>query len=108
LPDGQYRYGTKRRYPSRCIAGQTHWCRSEFSRNMWQLTGRRHLVGVSEVCVQSLGGACYTCSASRRLTTSLDARRAAAGIPPLSQYACLLEEAGMRVDRSPLPPGFRP
>jgi uncharacterized protein DUF6624 len=41
-------------------------------------------------------------------TASLDARRSAAGIPPLRQYVCLLEEAGMRVDRGSLPPIFRP
>ena len=39
---------------------------------------------------------------------TLDARRAAAGMPPLRQYVCLLEEAGMRVDRGSLPPMFRP
>lgn len=33
----------------------------------------------------------------------LAARRAQAGLPPLTQYVCLLEEAGMRVDRSSLP-----
>lgn len=38
---------------------------------------------------------------------SLDARRSAAGMPPLIQYVCLLEEAGMRVDRESLPPIFR-
>ena len=38
---------------------------------------------------------------------SLDARRAAAGMPPMRTYACLLEEAGMRVDRSSLPANFR-
>jgi hypothetical protein len=32
------------------------------------------------------------------------ARRANAGIPPLDVYVCLLEEGGMRVDRSTLPP----
>jgi Family of unknown function (DUF6624) len=36
-------------------------------------------------------------------TASLDARRSAAGMPPLRQYVCLLEEAGMRVDRRSLP-----
>jgi len=41
-------------------------------------------------------------------TAGLDARRAAAGMPPLVQYVCLLEEAGMRVDRGSLPPMFRP
>ncbi|MEX2284140.1 MAG: DUF6624 domain-containing protein [Gemmatimonadota bacterium] len=40
-------------------------------------------------------------------TTSLDALRIAAGMPPLAQYVCLLEENGMRVDRSTLPPRFR-
>jgi hypothetical protein len=39
---------------------------------------------------------------------SLDARRSAAGMPPLRQYVCLFEEAGMRVDRGSLPPIFRP
>ena len=41
-------------------------------------------------------------------TASLDARRAGAGMPPLGQYVCLFEEAGMRVDRGSLPPDFRP
>lgn len=41
-------------------------------------------------------------------TARLDARRSAAGMPPLRQYVCLLEEAGMRVDRGSLPPIFRP
>lgn len=35
----------------------------------------------------------------------LAARRTGAGLPPLDQYVCLLEEAGMRVVRSSLPPG---
>jgi hypothetical protein len=38
----------------------------------------------------------------------LDARRASAGMPPMRQYVCLLEEAGMRVDRGSLPAAFRP
>jgi hypothetical protein len=38
----------------------------------------------------------------------LAARRAAAGMPPLGEYVCLLEEAGMRIDRGTLPPIFRP
>lgn len=38
----------------------------------------------------------------------LAARRAQAGLPPLNQYVCLLEEAGMRVDRSSLPREFPP
>ena len=41
-------------------------------------------------------------------TRRLDARRSAAGMPPLGQYVCLLEEAGMHVDRGSLPPMFRP
>ena len=41
-------------------------------------------------------------------TTGLDARRSAAGMPPMRQYVCLLEEAGMRVDRASLPGAFRP
>ena len=41
-------------------------------------------------------------------TAGLDARRFAAGMPPMRQYVCLLEEAGMRVDRASLPPTFRP
>ena len=41
-------------------------------------------------------------------TGSLDARRATAGMPPMRQYVCLLEEAGMRVDRGSLPAVFRP
>jgi hypothetical protein len=40
-------------------------------------------------------------------TTNLDALRTAAGMPPLAQYVCLLEENGMRVDHSTLPPSFR-
>lgn len=40
-------------------------------------------------------------------TTALDARRSAAGMPPLGQYVCLLEDAGMHVDRGSLPPMFR-
>lgn len=38
----------------------------------------------------------------------LDARRAAAGMPPLAQYVCMFEEAGMRVDRRSLPPAPAP
>lgn len=41
-------------------------------------------------------------------TASLEARRSTAGMPPLRQYVCLLEEAGMRVDRGSLPPMPRP
>jgi len=41
-------------------------------------------------------------------TVGLDARRAAVGMLPLSQYVCLLEEAGMHVDRASLPPSFQP
>lgn len=41
-------------------------------------------------------------------TASLEARRAAAGMPPLDQDVCLLEQAGMHVDRGSLPPMFRP
>ena len=41
-------------------------------------------------------------------TAGLDARRSAAGMPPMRQYVCLLEEAGMRVDPASLPPAFRP
>ena len=33
----------------------------------------------------------------------LDARRAAAGLPPLLQYVCLMEQYGMRIDHSSLP-----
>jgi len=33
----------------------------------------------------------------------LDARRAAAGMPPLALYVCLMESAGMRIDRASLP-----
>jgi len=36
--------------------------------------------------------------------SGLAARRTAAGLPPLSQYTCLMEEAGMVIDRSSLPP----
>lgn len=38
----------------------------------------------------------------------LDERRAAVGMPPMTQYVCLLEDAGMRVDRGSLPSIFRP
>lgn len=41
-------------------------------------------------------------------TVGLDARRAAVGMLPLSQYVCLLEEAGMHVDRASLAPSYRP
>jgi hypothetical protein len=37
-------------------------------------------------------------------TAGLAARRTAAGLPPLSQYTCLMEESGMVIDRSSLPP----
>jgi len=40
-------------------------------------------------------------------TAGLDARRSAAGMPSVRQYVCMLEEAGMRVDRASLPPIFR-
>ena len=33
----------------------------------------------------------------------LAARRERAGLPPLDQYACMMEEAGMRIDRASLP-----
>jgi hypothetical protein len=39
---------------------------------------------------------------------TLDARRSAVGMPPMRQYLCMIEEAGLRVDRTSLPPGFRP
>ena len=42
------------------------------------------------------------------VTAHLDARRSAAGMPPLRQYVCLFEEAGMHVDRGSLPATFRP
>ena len=38
----------------------------------------------------------------------LDARRSAAGMPPLRQYVCLLEEAGTHVEPGSLPTIFRP
>lgn len=41
-------------------------------------------------------------------TLGLDARRTEAGMPPMKQYVCFLEEEGMRVDRSSLPALFRP
>ena len=41
-------------------------------------------------------------------TVGLDTRRSAAGMPPMRQYVCLLEEAGMRVDRASLPPASQP
>jgi hypothetical protein len=41
-------------------------------------------------------------------TTSLDARRATAGMPPLAQYVCLMEAAGMHIDRGSLPGLSRP
>jgi hypothetical protein len=34
----------------------------------------------------------------------LDKRRDSAGMPPLAQYVCVLESAGMHVDRATLPP----
>ena len=33
----------------------------------------------------------------------LEARRARMGLPPFAQYVCLMEEAGMRIDRQSLP-----
>lgn len=39
---------------------------------------------------------------------TLDARRSAVGMPPMRQYVCMMEEAGLRVDRASLPPAFRP
>lgn len=33
----------------------------------------------------------------------LETRRARAGLPPLAQYVCLMEAAGMRIDRTSLP-----
>ena len=39
---------------------------------------------------------------------TLDARRSAAGMPPMLQYVCMFEESGLRVDRTSLPPPFRP
>ena len=33
----------------------------------------------------------------------LEQRRAGAGLPPMDQYVCMLEEAGMKVDRASLP-----
>lgn len=33
----------------------------------------------------------------------LEARRAHAGLPPMDQYICMLEEAGMRIDRASFP-----
>lgn len=41
-------------------------------------------------------------------TVNLDARRATAGMPPLAQYVCVLEAAGMRIDRASLPGLSRP
>jgi len=41
-------------------------------------------------------------------TLGLDARRAAAGMPPMRQYVCLLEGEGMHIDRRSLPAAFRP
>lgn len=41
-------------------------------------------------------------------TTKLDARRAAVGMPPMRQYVCMMDEAGLRVDRTSLPAAFRP
>jgi hypothetical protein len=41
-------------------------------------------------------------------TAGLAALRSAAGMPPLAQYVCLLEEAGMPVDRRSLPAIYRP
>jgi hypothetical protein len=41
-------------------------------------------------------------------TADLDARRATAGMPPLDQYVCVLEAAGMHIDHGSLPPVSRP
>jgi len=41
-------------------------------------------------------------------TADLDARRATAGMPPLAQYVCLMEAAGMHIDRGSLPGLSRP
>jgi hypothetical protein len=38
----------------------------------------------------------------------LESRRARAGLPPMSQYVCMLEEAGMKIDRASLPTILRP
>ncbi len=38
----------------------------------------------------------------------LAVRRAQAGLPPLTQYVCLMEEAGIRIDRSSLPRELSP
>lgn len=35
---------------------------------------------------------------------NLARRRSAAGIPPMAFYVCMMEAAGMRVDRASLPP----
>lgn len=37
----------------------------------------------------------------------LEARRARAGLPPMEQYICMLEEAGMRIDRASFPVALR-
>ncbi len=42
--------------------------------------------------------------APARDTARLDALRAAAGMPSLDQYVCLMEANGMRIDRATLPP----
>lgn len=41
-------------------------------------------------------------------TVNLDAWRAASGMPPLAQYVCVLEAAGMHIDRGSLPVAARP
>ena len=38
----------------------------------------------------------------------LERRRTQAGLPPFAQYVCLMEEAGMRIDRGSLPRLHRP
>jgi hypothetical protein len=38
---------------------------------------------------------------------NLDARRSAAGMMPMRAYVCMMEEAGMRIDRASLPAEFR-
>ena len=35
--------------------------------------------------------------------TGLEARRARMGLPPLALYVCLMEEAGMRINRRSVP-----
>jgi hypothetical protein len=45
----------------------------------------------------------YLVFAPTESLAGLESRRAAAGLPPLAQYVCLMEESGLLIDRSTLP-----